>query len=95
MERAGRGRYRPPPLSRLISAALVGWVLCVAVIFGWSRRAADGHAEAIVVLGAAQYDGRPSPVLRARLDHALARPAWGNSQFYAWKFSTALRAVPS
>lgn len=28
-------------------------------------------ADAIVVLGAAQYDGRPSPVLRARLEHAL------------------------
>jgi uncharacterized SAM-binding protein YcdF (DUF218 family) len=28
-------------------------------------------AQAIVVLGAAQYNGRPSPVLRARLDHAL------------------------
>jgi uncharacterized SAM-binding protein YcdF (DUF218 family) len=28
-------------------------------------------ADAIVVLGAAQYDGEPSPVLRARLDHAL------------------------
>jgi uncharacterized SAM-binding protein YcdF (DUF218 family) len=28
-------------------------------------------ADAIVVLGAAQFDGRPSPVLRARLDHAL------------------------
>jgi uncharacterized SAM-binding protein YcdF (DUF218 family) len=27
--------------------------------------------DAIVVLGAAQYNGRPSPVLRARLDHAL------------------------
>lgn len=26
---------------------------------------------AIVVLGAAQYDGRPSPVLAARLDHAV------------------------
>ncbi len=31
-----------------------------------SRRPTD----AIVVLGAAQYDGAPSPVLRARLDHA-------------------------
>jgi len=31
------------------------------------RRAAD----AIVVLGAAQYNGRPSPVLQSRLDHAL------------------------
>jgi uncharacterized SAM-binding protein YcdF (DUF218 family) len=28
-------------------------------------------AEAIVVLGAAQYDGRPSAQLQARLDHAL------------------------
>lgn len=28
-------------------------------------------AEAIVVSGAAQYDGRPSPVLEARLQHAL------------------------
>jgi uncharacterized SAM-binding protein YcdF (DUF218 family) len=27
-------------------------------------------ADAIIVLGAAQYDGRPSPVLRDRLDHA-------------------------
>lgn len=26
-------------------------------------------ADAIVVLGAAQYDGRPSPVFQARLDH--------------------------
>ena len=30
-----------------------------------------GPADAIVVLGAAQYNGRPSPVFRARLDHAL------------------------
>ena len=29
-------------------------------------------ADAIVVFGAAEYAGRPSPVLRARLDHALA-----------------------
>lgn len=32
----------------------------------------DGRVDAIVVLGAAQYDGRPSPQLRARLDHALS-----------------------
>ncbi|NNE73635.1 MAG: YdcF family protein [Acidimicrobiales bacterium] len=39
------------------------------------QRASDGHdprpADAIVVLGAAQYDGVPSPVLQARLDTAL------------------------
>ena len=30
------------------------------------------HSQALIVLGAAQYNGRPSPVLRARLDHALS-----------------------
>jgi len=29
------------------------------------------HADAIVVFGAAEYSGHPSPVLKARLDHAL------------------------
>jgi len=29
-------------------------------------------ADAIVVMGAAQYDGRPSPLFAARLDHAIA-----------------------
>lgn len=29
-------------------------------------------ADAIAVFGAAEYDGRPSPVLRARLEHGLA-----------------------
>ena len=33
--------------------------------------AGDHKAQAIVVLGAAQYNGRPSPVLKARLDHSL------------------------
>lgn len=48
----------------------------VAVTFGQVYRASrdDGarSAQAVVVLGAAQYDGRPSPVFRDRLDHALA-----------------------
>ena len=38
----------------------------------WSQSRTDEvhSADAIVVLGAAQYDGRPSPVFQARLDHA-------------------------
>jgi uncharacterized SAM-binding protein YcdF (DUF218 family) len=38
----------------------------------WSASGTDDHtpSSAIIVLGAAQYDGRPSPVYRARLDHA-------------------------
>lgn len=35
-----------------------------------SRNDETHSADAIVVLGAAQYDGEPSPVFQARLDHA-------------------------
>jgi uncharacterized SAM-binding protein YcdF (DUF218 family) len=37
-----------------------------------SRRDEARRSSAIVVLGAAQYNGEPSAVLRARLDHAAA-----------------------
>ena len=43
----------------------------------------DSRVDAIVVLGAAQYDGRPSPQLRARLDHALL----------LWRKSSAERLI--
>ncbi|HVX17508.1 MAG TPA: YdcF family protein [Acidimicrobiales bacterium] len=41
-------------------------------VWGDSYRVDHGNAQAIVVLGAAQYNGRPSPDLAARLEHALA-----------------------
>ena len=61
-----------------LSAAMLA-VAALAVYFGvvyydvWRQARTDEaqKADAIVVLGAAQYWGRPSPVLRARLDHAL------------------------
>jgi uncharacterized SAM-binding protein YcdF (DUF218 family) len=53
----------------LLLAAL--WALLVAAIHLYGRRDESRRADAIVVLGAAQYDGRPSPVLKARLDHAI------------------------
>lgn len=37
-----------------------------------ARQDARPRSDAIVVLGASQFDGRPSAVLRARLDHAKA-----------------------
>lgn len=55
-----------------LSILMVGtWVLSFAGVIYWERRDTAQRASAIVVLGAAQYVGRPSPVLRARLDHAL------------------------
>lgn len=35
-----------------------------------AARSSDAPTDAVVVLGAAQFDGEPSPVLRTRLDHA-------------------------
>ncbi len=55
--------------------AAAGLVLYLGVTFVqvWSasNQAHQDPAQAIVVLGAAQYDGDPSPVLAGRLDHAL------------------------
>ena len=47
------------------------WLVSVSAVVMWSKRDEARPAQAIVVLGAAQYAGKPSPVLRARLDHAL------------------------
>ncbi len=41
-----------------------------ASIVSQSGRDESRPADAIIVFGAAQYDGRPSPVYKARLDHA-------------------------
>jgi uncharacterized SAM-binding protein YcdF (DUF218 family) len=68
-----------PPHSRWWLRLLVLAVVLVALFLGITaiqvvRTASleELHpADAIVVFGAAEYSGRPSPVLRARLDHAL------------------------
>lgn len=54
-------------------ATVVGYLGVVTgqVLLG-ARGDVSEHAGAIVVLGAAQYDGVPSPALRQRLERALA-----------------------
>ena len=53
--------------------ALVFVYLSVTFVQVWmaSRRDEARPSDAIIVLGAAEYDGRPSPVLAARLNHAV------------------------
>ncbi len=58
-------------LSIIVVTVFVFWIVSVSAVVMWSKRDEARPAQAIVVLGAAQYAGRPSPVLRARLDHAL------------------------
>jgi len=75
------GQFRRPARPRwrrllrtlffLIVLAIPLSVLVVGGAVYWQARSALPHeADAIVVMGAAQYNGRPSAVFQARLDHA-------------------------
>src|SRR5438094_7529806 len=55
----------------LIALAL-GWAAVVVAVALAGAHDQATTSDAIDVLGAAQYNGRPSPVFRARLDHAAA-----------------------
>jgi uncharacterized SAM-binding protein YcdF (DUF218 family) len=60
--------------------AAVAVLALVVLVTGWTairvwqvaRQDSRAKADVIVVLGASQFDGRPSAVFRARLDHAKA-----------------------
>lgn len=56
----------------IAAGALIGYLIYVSILIGrQSMRDEARPADAILILGAAEYRGRPSPVLKARLDHAL------------------------
>jgi uncharacterized SAM-binding protein YcdF (DUF218 family) len=62
-------------VGRFVLAVLVllgGYVVLTFVqVYRASNHDGAREAEAIIVLGAAQWNGQPSPVLQERLDHAL------------------------
>lgn len=55
----------------VLGLVLLTWVGSAMMVVFWGSRDEARQADAIVVLGAAHYVGRPSPVLKARLDHAV------------------------
>lgn len=70
----------PRPRARRRGWRVAGWLLLAgALVYAASfvvvllaaRQDQRRPADAIVILGAAQYNGRPSPVLQARLQHGL------------------------
>jgi uncharacterized SAM-binding protein YcdF (DUF218 family) len=71
VQRSPRSRWLP----RLAGFAAVLACIYFLAICGLIVRTAGTqelhHADALVVFGAAEYAGHPSPVLRARLDHAF------------------------
>lgn len=75
MKRSEKAKRALTIVRRTLTVLVLGvfalWLISAAAVMIWSSRDEARPADAIVVLGAAQYAGRPSPVLRARLDHAL------------------------
>ena len=59
----------------LMCGAVLYVVANIAQVWVVGRSDQARSVDAIVVMGVAQYDGRPSPQLQARLDHVLA--LWG------------------
>jgi len=63
-------------MRRIVWAAgavlLAAWIFSLFEVVAAARRERAAPADAIVVMGAAQYNGHPSPVFKARLDHAAA-----------------------
>ena len=64
-------RRRTLLVGALAAAALLWLAVTCARIAAEAARQEIHPADAIVVFGAAEYSGRPSPVYRARLDHAF------------------------
>jgi len=66
-----RTHLRARVIGAAVVVAILAWIGMVVAVIVVGARDQAAPANAIVVLGAAQYEGHPSPVLRARLDHAL------------------------
>ena len=62
-------------VSRIVGAAVLAFVLLVAstalAIWWTARQDSRPASDAIVVLGSAQYNGVPSSIFEARLEHAI------------------------
>ena len=59
----------------MLAALVVTGAVTLSAVAVWRAAHHDearhvDRADAVVVLGAAEYNGRPSPVFQARLDHA-------------------------
>jgi uncharacterized SAM-binding protein YcdF (DUF218 family) len=73
-----RKKPKPRHLARFVAITLLVLAVVLMIWSGWvyiqiERYASQDQAapsDAIGVFGAAEYDGRPSPTYRARLDHA-------------------------
>ena len=71
--RSPGSRLRQLAAALILASGVAAAYFLVVFLEVWRQAGVDeaAVADAIVVLGAAEYHGQPSPVLKARLDHAL------------------------
>ena len=55
----------------LLALVLAYFAVTTTLVARWMGKDERPRVDAIVVLGAAQYDGRPSAIYKARLEHAV------------------------
>lgn len=55
----------------IVTAVVLYFAVTTALVAVWMDKDEHPKVDAIVVLGAAQYDGRPSAIYAARLEHAV------------------------
>ena len=67
-------RHLSQALGLLLLAAAIGYTVALVMVLVVSQQDERRQVDAIIVLGAAQYNGRPSPVLRARLTPTAEQP---------------------
>jgi uncharacterized SAM-binding protein YcdF (DUF218 family) len=70
-------------MTALLAVIVVYLAVTASQIWLTSRKQSSLPADAVIVLGSAQYDGVPSPDLQARLDQAAATFTSGQSRLIA------------
>ena len=75
------GRQRVRIFLLCVSAVVTGYVVLIVNVYRYRETQDINDADAIVVLGAAQWDGEPSPMFRVRLDRACTLYHRGNAPY--------------
>jgi len=72
MRRPRQPLYRQRRVVLGVAAAVLSlWLISLGAVLTWALQDDAQRVDAIIVMGAAQYRGKPSPALRTRLDHAI------------------------
>ena len=50
---------------------LIFYCILIYNIIKFSKKQYNGRADAVIVMGAAEWNGKPSPILKERINHAL------------------------